>query len=114
MADEQDKIQVKITFRIPPGRPSVYAHHMLIQPGESEVVLSFFELVPPIFIQETPEERAERIKETGIIADCVARVTIALDRFPLFASAMMETAERVKKVEKQTEQTDADNPDNQG
>jgi len=110
---KSDKVQIKLGFRIPPRMPSVYAHHMLVQRGENEVVVSFFELLPPVFIEETPEERAESVQETGIIAECVARVTIAKNRFPDFAKAMTQVAAQIEKNQDKTESNDADNPENE-
>jgi hypothetical protein len=106
-----EDFQVKVGFRIPPRMPSVYAHHLLIQPGESEVIVSFFEIIPPLFINETLEERTERIKETGLVAECVARITVSIDKFPRFANAMMQVAEQLK-GEKTAEQNDADDSKN--
>jgi hypothetical protein len=99
MADEkepkQDDVQIKLNFRTPPRMPSVYAHHMFIQPGPNEVLLSFFEVIPPVMTEETPEERLRIVQEAGIVAECVARVTIASASFPGFAKAMQQVAEQV-------------------
>ena len=95
MSDEKeispDEINVRLNFRIPPRMPSVYAHHMLVQSGEFEVVLSFFEITPPIITEKLPEsERLKILQEAGVVAECVARITIAKDRFPAFANALQD------------------------
>jgi hypothetical protein len=95
MPDEKDEtpesIEVKLNFRIPPRMPTVYAHHMLVQQGEFEVILSFFEVTPPILVEQIAEaDRIKFLQETGLIAECVARVTIAKDRFPGFAQALQQ------------------------
>jgi hypothetical protein len=91
MPDEKelipDSIQVKVSFRVPQRMPSLYAHHMMIQPGEHEVLLSFFEVLPPPSFGPD-EEAIKKIQEVGVVAECVARITIAKDRFPSFARAM--------------------------
>lgn len=50
-----ESVNIKVNFRI--GRmPSVYAHHMLIQPGEQEVVISFFEVTPPLILSDNEDQ----------------------------------------------------------
>jgi len=91
-----DSIQVKLNFRIPPRMPTVYAHHMLVQQGEFEVVLSFFEVTPPIIIEQIADtDRLKFLQETGLVAECVARVTIAKDRFPGFAQALQQIVSQI-------------------
>lgn len=99
MPDEKeavpDDIQIKLNFRVPSRMPSVYAHHMLIQPGENEVTLSFFEIMPPpVLPGQNVEERLKAVQESGIPAECVARVTIARAAFPGFAKAMYDMVEQ--------------------
>jgi hypothetical protein len=84
-----DAMPVKVNFRILGRMPSVYAHHMSIQPGESEVVLSFFEVIPPPIFP--PDETAlKQLSEAGVVAECVARVTIANNRFSNFVKAFQQ------------------------
>jgi hypothetical protein len=111
MSDEADRggsVQVKLNFRVPPRMPSVYAHHMLVQPGEFEVVLSFFEVVAPIVVEQMDPEQRKALLDAGVVAECVAKVTIAKDRFRLFADALREAADRFTPVE--GTQADANNP----
>jgi hypothetical protein len=96
MADDKeptpDSVDVKVSFRVPQRMPTVYAHHMMVQPGEYEVLLSFFEVIPPPSF--APDEDAlKKLQEIGVVADCVARVTIANDRFPGFVKAMADILE---------------------
>lgn len=93
-AEKSDPVQVRLNFRVPPRMPSVYAHHMLVQPGEFEVVLSFFEVVAPIVVEKMDPEQLKALQDAGVVAECVAKVTIAKDRFRLFTEALREAAER--------------------
>ena len=98
MADEREtvveevqaELPVPLTFRIPPRMPSLYAHHMFVQPTGHEIVLSFFEIITPIFPEKMTEDQITALREKGIIAECVARVTIAKDAFPAFVDAMLK------------------------
>lgn len=93
----QMELNTFVRFEIPRGMHSKYAQHLIIQPGENEVTLSFFELVfPPL--SGTPEMQAEvqrQMQEKGVPAECVARVAIPLRRFPAFARAMQGIVERI-------------------
>ena len=109
-----DQEQVRVNFRFPVRMPSLYAHHMLVQEAEHEVVLSFFETVPPIFLAEPTEAREARvkmIKEEGINADCIARISIAKARYPSFAEAIQETLNRIQQA-KSAPEPNADTTNN--
>ncbi|MCA1622793.1 MAG: hypothetical protein LC778_03175 [Acidobacteria bacterium] len=96
---EKDSV-VRINFRIPSKLPSVYATHFFVQETPDEVVLSFFEVIHPILPPEDGEERTEHLKVlqgSGVVAECVSRVTVAKHKFPGFAQAMATTAERIVK-----------------
>ncbi|MGH9755071.1 MAG: hypothetical protein ACREA2_20020 [Blastocatellia bacterium] len=76
--------------------PSVYAQHMAIQTGADEVVLSSFEVFPPLNISG-PEE-LEAIRQEGVPAECVARVTVSKKRFIEFANLYHNIAEQLKEM----------------
>jgi hypothetical protein len=115
MPDEQqipDDFPIKVNFRVPSRMPSVYAQHMTIQPGPNEVVLSFFEVVPP-FLTAPSAEQIKHVQENGIVADCVARITVSPAAFPNFVTAMQEVLDRLTTVaEEQTEKNANDARDN--
>ena len=80
--------------------PSVYATNILVQPGEFEVVISFFEIQPPLFPGNDPDANLALLKKTGVRADCVARITVIKERFEGFANAMKKMATDLKALEK--------------
>ena len=84
-----EPVEVKLTFRVHPRMPAVYAHHIIVQPGEQEVLLSFFEVIPPPIINQD-EETLKKLLEAGVVADCVARVIVAKGRFPGFVRALQD------------------------
>src|SRR5437016_13753739 len=87
MADEEntpksDLVEVQINFRVPGRMPGVYAQHLFIQPGSDEVVLSFFEIIPPLVAPgKSEDENLKQLRETGVVAECVARVIVPHARF---------------------------------
>lgn len=84
---EAEAEYIPVSFNIPMGLASRYAHHLMVQSTEHEVMLSFFEIMPPPLIG-SPEEQREALKK-GIRADCVSRVAIARGRYPEFVKAMV-------------------------
>jgi hypothetical protein len=54
----------------------------------------------------------ERLREQGISADCIARITIAKNRFPSFVEAMQQTLNLMKAEQPEEEPADADNSSN--
>ncbi len=90
-----DNLQIKVNFRIPGRMPSVYAHNMLIQAGEDEITLSFYEVILPPIMGTPSEEQVNALKEIGLVAECVARVTVAKSKFLGFAGAMQQIADQI-------------------
>lgn len=86
--------EIPLRFEIPPGMVSRYAHHMLVQGGENEVTLSFFELILPLLVG-TPDEQMA-IAKKGVKAECVARIVIAKSRYADFVRAMTVAMEKSK------------------
>ncbi len=81
--------RVPIKWHIPVGLGSRYAHHMLVQASDFEVTISFFELKPPVILGDISREEQQRILKEGVLAECVARVTVARERYPEFLKAFM-------------------------
>jgi hypothetical protein len=97
---------IRVNFRIPSRMPALYAHHMLVQPGDHEVTLSFFEVIPPPLLEE---DQLKLMEETGVTAECIARITIAKNRFPAFVKAMQDGLSRISpQKEVGMEQANAD------
>lgn len=80
--------------------PSVFATNLLIQQGEHEMILSFFEIQPP-FLIGTADENLALLKKVGLRADCMARITISKERFEGFADAMKKAATDMKAASKE-------------
>jgi len=80
-AASPDEERVPVNFVIPIGMTSRYAQHVIVQASDLDVTLSFFEMKPPIVLgnSESQEKAKEAALRDGINAECVARVTPALD-----------------------------------
>ncbi|CAN5253686.1 hypothetical protein BH20ACI2_BH20ACI2_23440 [soil metagenome] len=98
---EPETKAVRINFNMPVDMPSVYATNILLQKMEHEVLISFYELQPPIFLNEAKQaENAKILEMSGIRADCVAKVIVANERFAAFADVIKKLATQMKTDEK--------------
>jgi hypothetical protein len=85
---------------------------MAVQLGTDEVILSFFETFIPYLVDPTEADR-ERLREVGIPAECIARVTVSKRRFHEFAELMMKTSEQLRMAESKAESTPTESEPNQ-
>lgn len=76
--------------------PSIFAHNMLIQGMPESVLLSFFETILPPKPEMTAEDLAQ-LQETGLLAECVARITMPPQAFLEAADAMQRVATAIRK-----------------
>ena len=100
MTDEAKKTtvedtEVPLNFRILGRMPSVFANNILIQANPESVLVSFFETILPPKLELTPEDLQE-LKEVGILAECVARITMPPLAFIQTADAMGRVAASIK------------------
>lgn len=94
-------MEVPLQFNAPVDMPSVYATNIVLQQMEYEVVVSFYEMQPPILLPgRKEEENLAILKKAGMRADCVAKVVIAKERFGAFADIMKQLANNLKAEEK--------------
>jgi len=96
--------QLQISFNVPIEMPSVYATNIVLQQMEYEVLVSFYEIQPPLLLPESNEaENLAILKKTGMRADCVAKVIISKERFGAFADVMRQLAATIKAADKRNE-----------
>jgi hypothetical protein len=63
---------------------------MIVQHGENEFIISFFEAIPPVLLG-TPEDRKSTLEQMGSVrADCVARIIVAANKMPTFIKALQQ------------------------
>lgn len=88
---DDDNEQISMSFRVPSKMPSVLAQHLFVQPLGEFVQLSFFEIVYlPTNPNYSKDENIKRLKETGIVAECVSRINIPASHYKNFVKAMQQ------------------------
>lgn len=97
MADEEqpeqpEALELSIDWHIPESVITRYANNMLVQQGETEFYISFFEVKPPFLIGEITKEDVMKIG--SVPAECVARIAINPERMASVISALQTNFER--------------------
>lgn len=73
---QSDGITLRVNWHFPEGLQSRYGNNVLVQAGQSEFTISFFEMQLPILLG-SPEENKAKLKEMeSIQAECVSKVII--------------------------------------
>ncbi len=91
---EKDKknegIVLQVDWHIPDDIVAKYATNMLVQRGENEYYISFFETKPPL-LMGTPEQISKKASGLKALnATCVAQIIIAADKLPSFIEALQD------------------------
>src|SRR5437763_229654 len=73
---QTDEIKLPVDWHAPEGLQSRYANNVLVQTGQFEFVISFFEMQLPLLLGSPKENRA-KLKELGEIrAECVSKIIV--------------------------------------
>jgi hypothetical protein len=91
MSDEErqqpEGVNVPVSLHVPEDLQSHYSHNVIVQPGQRELTLFFFETqVPPFF--GTPAENSKYLLEQGVRFTCVSKIIVAPDLVPEIIKAM--------------------------
>jgi hypothetical protein len=89
--EQQGPVGVPIEWHFPEGIVTRYANNMLVQFGDHDCYLSFFEIPVPVILG-TPEEQQEELKKINKVkAECVARIAIPSSKMPDVVEALKTT-----------------------
>lgn len=83
-ASEKER-QVPMVWSFPSDLVSGYATNMLVQTGESELYVSFFEAPPPVLFGPEDAKKLE-----SVTAECIARLVISPDRVAKFIEVLQQ------------------------
>lgn len=85
--------RVPVRFEFPSNLVTRYATNIVAQPGDYEIIISFFEAHPPLIF--SPQTAAE---SPIVPAECVARVAVAAGRLPDFIAVLQATLEQHERM----------------
>ena len=86
-------MSLPIDWHVSENIQSRYASNAFVQAGEQELILSFFETIPPILTGSPEENRAKLLQLGAIRAECVARIIVSPELVPKLIQALQTTFE---------------------
>jgi hypothetical protein len=92
----EKKGELPILWNVDKGIATRHATNMVIQASPHEVLLSFFEALPPILIGSPAEVQEQLAKMPGLEAHCVARIVVAPGRLKEFVQILSQTVEQME------------------
>lgn len=104
--NQQELLEFRLRHRILGRMPSIFAQNLLIQPMPESVSISFYETMLPPKVDLSKED-IEQLKEVGVLAECVARITMPPQAFIDAAEAMGRVAENIKSANAKKGEVDA-------
>ena len=100
--EQPQVIPLRIDWHFPEGLQSKYVNNVLVQPGQYELVISFFEVQQPILVGQ-PEENKRMLEELGSIrAECVSKIIVSPEIIPTLISALESGLENYRYSKGQT------------
>lgn len=98
---------IPVKHRIPARMPSVCAHNVIVQSLPESIVVSFFETILPPKTEFSLED-LRHLSETGVISECVARITMTPQAFVEAAAAIERIAKGVRDAIEAAEKGESD------
>lgn len=91
---QADGITLPVHWHFPEGLISRYANNMLVQAGQFEFIISFFEMQIPILSGGPEENKAILEKMASVQADCVGKIIIPRELVPELIKALQAELEK--------------------
>jgi hypothetical protein len=85
-----------LDWQVPDSIITRHATNIVIQRGENELIISFFEVSPPILIGEPKDIEAKLAEIKSIPAICVSRIVVSNDRMKGFTEAFQVALDAIK------------------
>jgi Protein of unknown function (DUF3467) len=85
---EATEISLPVNWHFSEGLQSRYANNVLVQIGQFEFIISFFEMQQPLLLG-TPEENKAKLASIGEIqAECVGKIIVPHELVPAIISVL--------------------------
>jgi hypothetical protein len=98
---KQQDVNLTVEWNIPNNMASTFVTNFLIQKIEDEFKILFFEIKPPIVLNETDREE---VKKRGTVrADCVGGIVVTPDRLVKFVEILNEQLSMYNKAREKKE-----------
>ena len=88
MSEEEQGVTLPVEWHVPEGLQSHYANHLIVQPGQNEIILFFFETQIPPFGGPTEANREYLLKQGSVRFECVGKMIVAPQMVPEIIQAL--------------------------
>jgi len=95
--------EIPLIWDVPEDLITGYATNMLVQVGEHELYISFFETPPPLLLDPKEAEKLENVR-----AECFARIVIAPERMEGFIRVLQRQLDAFNEKKKAEAKVKAD------
>lgn len=90
MPIKKEESKVLIDFQIPDNLSTEHATNLVVQHGEHQFIIYFFEAIPPLMVG------ASDPIPKSLPAKCVARIVVSADRMEEFVDVLNKNFEKYK------------------
>ncbi len=100
-APDNESVTLNIDFQQPPGVPTRFATHVVIQMTGHEYILSFYEIKTPVVLGDDKAQLDQLRELESIPAEYVARIAVPPERFHEMLRVLNNyTLDFIRKAEK--------------
>ncbi len=83
-------VMLPIEWHVPDTIHNQYVHNVIVQPGQYEITLFFFETQIPPFAGPPEANRDYLLKQGSVRFECVSKMTVAPQLVPQIIKALQE------------------------
>lgn len=92
MADPEDKAEpgIRVVWEVPPGFPTLYSTHLVVQHGEEDFTITFWDLRPPVLMGSLEEKQQQVWALKEVRPTALARIVVSPSRMRQFTQVMRD------------------------
>ena len=80
-------VSLSVNWHVPETIHNQYVHNVIVQPGQNEITLSFFETHIPPYVG-SPQENREHLQKQSVRFECVGKFVVAPQFVPEIIKAL--------------------------
>jgi hypothetical protein len=97
MSDNPPSKDLLLEWVIPSDLDTKFANNFIIQNNGDEIIISFFEVIPPILVGDSKMIEDSLTKLTTVPAKCVSRIVITRQNLEILIRVLTDHHERITK-----------------
>jgi hypothetical protein len=86
--EQRQKVILPVEWHVPEGLQNRYVNNIIVQPGQYEITLFFFETQIPPFVGPPEANREYLLKQGSVRFECISKMTVAPQLVPEIIKAL--------------------------